>query len=178
MNRSKKLIVLANCILNANSKIVPLGSYPGVLKDVVQPYIDQGIGILQLPCPETSYLGMNRWGMSLEQYDHSRFREHCRKVLRPTMDTLKAFRDAGYEIVGVIGADGSPNCGITKIPVGLTGGEVGMWCADPDETKHCRFAQGTGVFMGIFKAMLTECGINPPFMAVDEENPSTLIQPK
>jgi hypothetical protein len=32
--------------------------------------------------------------------------------------------------------------------------------------------------MRIFKAMLSECGINPPFMAVDEENPSTLIRAK
>jgi len=175
MNRSKKVVILANCILNANAKILPLGSYPGVLKEVVQPFIDQGVGILQLPCPESSYLGLNRWGMSLEQYNHPRFRNHCREILQASMDTIEAFHDAGYELVGVIGADGSPNCGIHKIPVGLTGGEVGMWCRNAGEHDQCRFEAGTGVFMRIFKEMLDEKNIVIPFMAVDEDNPSELI---
>lgn len=175
MKRSKKIIVLANCILNANAKIVPLGSYPGVLKDIVMPFIEQGVGILQLPCPESSYLGMNRWGMSKDQYSNPGFKRHCRQILQASMDTIEVFHLAGYEIIGIIGADGSPSCGVHKVPMGLTGGEVGMWCAQKRGEKECRFEKGAGVFIEIIKEMLKEKNINLSFMAVDEENPSQII---
>ena len=61
-------------MLNANAKVSPLAVYPGVLAEVIQPFIDQGAGIVQLPCPESSYLGINRWGMCFEQYNHPNYR--------------------------------------------------------------------------------------------------------
>ena len=83
----------------------------------------EGAGIVQLPCPESTCLGMNRWGMSRDQYDHPSYRSHCRRpLLLPTVDQLAGFARAGYEIIGVIGVDGSASCGVTLTPVGFTGG--------------------------------------------------------
>lgn len=175
MNRSKKIIVVSHCILNANAKVSPLAVYPGVLKEVIQPFIDDGAGVFQLPCPESSYLGINRWGMCFEQYNTPGFRRHCRKILAPVMDQIAAFAAQGYEIIGVIGADGSPNCGVNKIPTGFEGGVMGHGEPVEEQLAKLRFQPGTGVFFTILEEMLQHIGVAAKFMAVDEDNPSELV---
>jgi hypothetical protein len=125
-------------------------------------------------CPESSYLGINRWGMSREQYDHPRFRRHCHQILVPVMDQLEAFCASGCTIAGVVGADGSPNCGINRVPLGLAGGVIGA--AEPAEAQiaNLRRASGTGVFMMMMKQLLAERQIAATFMAVDEDHPGEL----
>jgi len=175
LNRSKKIIVVCHCMLNANAKVSPLAVYPGVLAEVIQPFIDQGAGIVQLPCPETAYLGMNRWGMCIEQYDHPNYRRHCKKILQPSVDQIEAFSKAGYEICGIIGADGSPNCGVTKIPSGLTGGVIRDQKMIESQLKNFTYKNGTGVFLTQLNRMLGQRGISVKLLAVDESNPSALI---
>lgn len=176
MNRSKKIIVVCHCLLNANAKVSPLAVYPGVLRQVMDAFIEAGTGIIQLPCPETSYLGLNRWGMCVEQYDHPNYRRHCRRILESAVDQIDAFSSAGYEICGIIGADGSPNCGVTTIPSGLSGGVIRDREMVDSQLKTFTYKKGSGVFLSELKNMLKEKGISVKLMAVDEKNPSTLIQ--
>lgn len=175
MKRSHRIIVVSHCLLNANAKVRPLALYPGVLLDALRSYIEQGVGIVQLPCPESSYLGVNRWGMSREQYDHPRFRRHCRRILTPVMDQLEAYRDSGCDIIGVVGADGSPNCGIHRVPLGLAGGVIGAMGPVENQVGGLRSAEGTGVFMEVARQILAERNIGTTFMAVDENHPGKLI---
>lgn len=178
MKRSKKIVVVSHCILNANAKVSPLAMYPGVLREVMDKFIEDGTGILQLPCPESSYLGINRWGMCYEQYDHPNFRRHCRKILSPSVDQIETFIAANYEILGVIGADGSPNCGVTKIPSGLTGGVIRNAADVENQLESFRYLKGMGIFFSVLKEMLEKRKIFINFMAVDENNPSSLITQK
>jgi predicted secreted protein len=176
VNRSKKIIVVCHCLLNANAKVSPLAVYPGVLRQVMDAFIESGTGIIQLPCPETSYLGLNRWGMCFEQYNHPNYRRHCRRILESSVDQIEAFSSAGYEICGIIGAEGSPNCGVTKIPSGLTGGVIRDRKMVESQLKAFTYKQGSGVFLSELKSMLKDNGISAKLMAVDEKNPSTLIR--
>lgn len=175
MKRSKRIIVVAHCILNANAKVGPLAMYPGVLREVMDRYIEDGTGILQLPCPESTYLGIDRWGMCREQYDHPNFRRHCRTILTPAVDQIEVFIAAGYEICGIIGADGSPNCGVTRTPSGLTGGVIKDMDTVKAQLKNLNYIEGTGVFFTVLKEMLSHRKISIKFMAIDEKNPSALI---
>ena len=176
MNRSKKIIVVSHCILNANAKVRPLAVYPGVLVSAVQSFINDGAGLFQLPCPESSYLGINRWGMCFEQYNTPKFRRHCRQILEACIDQLETFVAEGYEIIGIIGADGSPNCGVNKIPAGLSGGVIGQAESVEKQLEGFEFKKGPGVFFTVLKQMLKERGIAAQFLAVDEDNPSELIK--
>ncbi len=175
MKRSKRIIVVSHCLLNANAKVGPLAEYPGVLRQAMDQFIEDGTGILQLPCPESSYLGINRWGMCYEQYNHPNFRRHCRNILTPSLDQIEMFITAGYEILGVIGADGSPNCGVTKIPSGLSGGVIRNTKDVEKQLDNFRYIEGTGVFFNVLNELLQNRGISVKFMAVDENNPSTII---
>ena len=174
MKRSGKILILCHCLMNANAKVRPLASYPGVLMEALEPYLRQGVGIIQLPCPESSYLGINRWGMSKEQYDHPRFRRHCRHILTPVLDQVEAYCASGCEIVGVVGADGSPNCGIHQTPMGYNGGVIGASGAVEEQIGGVHLAAGTGVFMEELKRMLAEKSIVTTFMAIDEKNPGEM----
>ncbi|TKB27556.1 hypothetical protein FCL47_05330 [Desulfopila sp. IMCC35006] len=169
MKRSKKILILCHCLLNANAKIFPLATCGGVYRQVTQKYIEDGVGLIQLPCPETGYLGLNRWGMTRDQYDHLHFREFCREILKPIMYQIKAYVAAEYEIIGVIGMDGSPNCGISRTCTGFIGGEI---CSQVDIARQQELlvdASGPGVFMEIFAEMLASEKISLRFSAVDEE---------
>ena len=86
---------------------------------------------------------------------------------------IQGFANAGYQILGVIGMDGSPNCGVNRTCYGFSGGEI---CAEglvESQREGLEFRPGKGVFMEIFSAMLKEIQIDIPFSAIDEEQPTS-----
>jgi predicted secreted protein len=175
MQRSKKIVIICHCILNSNAKVKPLASYPGVLLQALQEYLQNGTGFMQLPCPESAFLGLKRWGMSIEQYDTLAYRRHCKNILQSCLDTLHSFIKAEYEILGIVGADGSPNCGVHKVPVGYTGGVLDSTLKAEQEINNLQFTTGMGILMQELKFQLDNLGISIPFMAIDEHDPSTII---
>lgn len=171
MLRSRRVLVVCHCLLNSNAKVQPLAKVGGVHADVLKDYIDDGVGLLQLPCPELAYLGINRWGMTREQYDHPNFRSHCESISAPTVHQIEAFVQAGYEIVGIMGMDGSPNCGVNRTCLGYRGGEVAGLGDAGGGRNALRMVPGTGVFMEVLRAVLENKGLRISFLAVDEGNP-------
>jgi predicted secreted protein len=165
--RARKVVVLAHCHLNANTKLRGIADYAGARIDVVSPLIADGIGIVQLPCPEATYLGMKRWGMTREQYDTPSFRRHCETLLRPVVDTLVALAEDGCDIQRVIGVDGSPSCGVNRTCAGFFGGEPDEVFSG-DDAQICVAASGRGVFMDVFVDLLTEAGLEIRMTGADE----------
>jgi predicted secreted protein len=163
-NRSRRIAVVAHCVLNANSKVCGLVTYPGAVEPMVSELIASGAGIVQLPCPETTFLGMRRWGMTYEQYDTPAYRRHCESILQAPVDELAAFSAAGYDIERVIGIDGSPSCGVHATCRGYEGGEVTY-------VPTCSKAPGRGVFIETLQAMLEARNLTIPFDAIDEDSP-------
>ena len=163
MKRSHKVLIVCHCLLNANAKIYPLALTGGIYREVLETYIRDGIGLFQLPCPELSYLGVNRWGMTREQYDHPNFRSHCKEILKHPVNQIEALFQEHYEIIGVLGMDGSPNCGVHLTCEGFTGGGI---CSQNDiasQIHKLRFVDGQGIFMEILAKMLQSRNIFTEF---------------
>lgn len=173
MKRSRRILLVCHCLLNANAKVHPLASTPGVFTDAIMPHIHSGCGLFQLPCPETTYLGVNRWGMTKEQYDFPSFRAHCRNILQAPLSQLVAFQQAGYVFEGVMGMDGSPNCGVNVTCEGYTGGEIGAIDKIERQLKALRHVTGKGVFMEELIDLLQQHDIRPQLLAVQESLPTT-----
>ncbi|MDD2389851.1 MAG: hypothetical protein PHP23_08990 [Desulfobacterales bacterium] len=169
MKRNKKILITCHCILNANSKVYPLATVGGVFSNAVSPYIETGCGLFQLPCPELSYLGMNRWGMTKEQYDHATFRAHCRNILKYPLIQLQSLAQAGYELVGILGMDGSPNCGVTLTCEGYSGGELRSVQHVHKQITSLRHVPGKGVFMEELVQMLRQVNLQPELFAITEK---------
>jgi len=168
VHRSEKLIFVAHCLLNANSKVKDLASYPGAKTSVILPYLERGYGIIQLPCPETLYGGLNRWGMTYEQYDHATFRRFCIELLRPYVEQMRAYIDGGCVIDKIIGIAGSPNCGIFHTCRGYAGGGITPEAAKRQQ-ESLSIESGSGVFMEELKRMLQAENVCIPMEETWEE---------
>ncbi len=166
--RSKKVIFVSNCILNANSKVKELARYPGMCKEVVDAINKYDLGIIQMACPETLYLGVNRWWCTKYLYDNVGFREFCRTLAKQNVDYMISYEQAGYETVAVLSCDGSPTCGVN-----LTSWSDD-WGGKPKVLDYNEaLVEGTGVFMEEFKKEIDSRGVKmPPFygLALDDES--------
>lgn len=138
MFRDKKFIIVSHCVINQNSVVMTLARAKGSF-EFVKKIIDEGIGIVQLPCPEFKYLGLKREGMTKEQYNTLEYRELCKNLFIPILDDVREYLNNGYEFMGILGINESPTCSIT--------GERGIFMEE------------------IFKALENE-GINPKIYEV------------
>ena len=172
MRRSGKILVLSHCLLNANSKIKGSAQYGTVYQPVIAHIMERDIGMLQLPCPEHSFSGCARWGQSKDQYDNPFYRSHCRKILKPVVEQLSDYAERGYMLAGILGIKGSPSCGIEHTYRAQWGGEIG---ANYGSLPEGRLVTEPGVFMEIFRQMITEAALELKFFEVEEEDPEKTL---
>jgi predicted secreted protein len=128
MNHMKEIHIISHCFLNPAVRLKGLKPLPP---------LDLPGHIIQLPCPEAIYSGLNRWESTREQLDIPNYRRFCREIFQPTADTLQMLYRAGHKF-RLIGVKGSPSCGIMTTSVGFEGGRL-------REMDHSHI-QGTGIF--------------------------------
>ncbi len=167
--RSGRVVLLAHCLLNQNSVVWGLAKAPGAFPGLISLLVERGYGIVQLPCPETSYAGLRRWWQSVEQYDNPGFRAHSRRILEPVVEYLEALREGGVEVVAVIGVKGSPSCGVWET-------FSAEWRGNPAEAGEGRRVSGRGVFMRILAQLLEERGFKVRFLEFDTSNPEESVE--
>jgi len=164
VERSRKIAILAHCLLNASSKVEGLASYRGV-HPIVQALGDRGYGIVQLPCPELTSHGMKRWGQTIEQYDTPFFQEHCARLAEDVALQVREYVRCGYQVGPLIGLQGSPSCGITTTSSGDWGGHY-----PEEDMARIRAAReridGSGVFVRELVKRLEPLGV--VFVGIDE----------
>jgi predicted secreted protein len=132
--------VVAHCLLD------PLTRVKG-LKDIS--YRSAG-PVVQLPCPEALYLGLDRWAVTRNQLEVPEFRRFCRSIAAQYADLLEMLSSKGVRI-RVVGVARSPSCGINTTTRGYEGGRV-------REAAH-EVVAGPGVFMEELLAELRERGV-------------------
>ena len=166
----QKILFVSHCILNTAAKVVRYGDTgkkeeESRLEFVVKT-VEQGIQLVQLPCPEFTLYGPGRWGHTKEQFDNPFFREHCRKILEPILTQMKAYMAPGeqgrFSVLGVVGIDGSPSCGVSRTCSGCWGGEFSGRTDLQEVLSTCHSAPGTGVMMAVLKSMMEEEGSQLP----------------
>ena len=114
MQRSKKILLVSHCILNQNTVIDEEARAAGAVLSAVEWAMNEGYGFLQLPCPEFTFLGLNRPSMTYEEYNTPEYRKHCRVILQPVLQQAEEYLKNGYEIVGLLGIQSSPSCDPTR----------------------------------------------------------------
>ena len=109
--RGKKIVFVSNCLLNANNKVQEFARYPGMFFEIVSTLNKYGVGIQQMPCPETLYMGNQRWWHARNLYDNVGFRRFCRQLAAQTVDYVENYDTVGYKSLAFLVCDGSPTCG-------------------------------------------------------------------
>lgn len=110
-NRSKKIVFCSSCLLNTNNKVLPLARYGGFSKEFIDILAKYDLGVQQMDCPETLYLGIQRWQHTKNLYDNVGFRRHCRQLAEKEVDYMYSYMQMDYDTVAVLCCDGSPTCG-------------------------------------------------------------------
>lgn len=133
------IYVIAHCLLNPLLRV----------KGLRQPVLSQKGPLIQLPCPEAIYLGLDRWAVTKNQLDIPEYRRFCREVLLPFLDTIEMLsRDHKIAVVGVAE---SPSCGVFKTTVGYEGGRI--------KASEHQVVPGMGIFMEELKSSIASRGI-------------------
>ena len=166
--RSKKIVFVSSCLLNTNNKVKGLARYPGMCKEVFDTLHKYGLGINQMHCPETLYLGVQRWWATKNLYDNVGFRSFCRELAKQVVDYIQSYEQVGYKTVAILSCDGSPTCGVT-----LTSWDDN-WGGPPADLDYNKaLVEGSGVYIEELKKEIESRGLKkPPFygLALDDES--------
>lgn len=159
-----KIAVVAHCLLNQNTKPHRRARFPGIVTPVLETIQSKGFALMQLPCPEISFAGRNRWSQVIEQYDTPAYRRHCGDLARQSIDQLDHFlRDPSFLIV-MISLEGSPSCGFTYT------GSSEAWRGYPGDAEvggGYPVAPGTGLFFQALQQEVSARGLQaPPIIGV------------
>lgn len=156
--RSKKVVLVAHCLLNHNARIDECAYFPGAMVETIQPFLDTGIGIVQLPCPELQCLGLDRRGRLKEGRDIGireallgDAKDACQALVQLVMREVAEYRREGFKVMGVVGNNGSPACGVEYTYYVETG-----------------FAPGRGAFISMLQDAMTAAGVTVPFIATQD----------
>ena len=165
--RSKKVVIVAHCVLNQNARIDTCATAPAVFPKVVETLMERDIGILQYPCPELGFLGMGRQGQDCASWDGSyehesgevydqmmvpEGREFLRGLAKNLVYQVKEYRKYDFKVLGVLGILASPTCGVgLKYYKGL------------DETD--------GAFIEELRNAFDEAGLDLPIVGLNDLEP-------
>lgn len=160
-SRSGKIVVVTHCILNVHCLEDNLAVYPGLEEEVVKLLIEKGVGIYQIPCPEIELSSIFRKPLPKESYENIKIREVYRNLSDNIISTLSSYIKKGYTLTAVIGAEGSPTCGVDF---------VGKWKnhvkGKKEFPRDIEFVSGSGVFIEEFRSSLAGKNIHPEWIGI------------
>jgi predicted secreted protein/putative sterol carrier protein len=108
--RARKIIFISHCWLNINTRFPEGCAFEGANVPLIKFLLDSGLGIIQMPCPEYECLGLEKWQYG--ELKGNNLRACFRKRAQSVVDQIKDYRAMGFEIVGVLGMNPSPSCGV------------------------------------------------------------------
>ncbi len=147
--RQRRVIFISHCWLNINTRFPEGCAFEGANVPLITTLLDSGLGIIQMPCPEYECLGLEKWkyGEIINDDLRACFRKQAQVVLKQ----IKDYSDLGFEIVGVLGMNPSPSCGVD-----VAKGKGTMLGTSRDTSEQAE----PGIFMEELKYLLTSEGID------------------
>lgn len=172
-----KIFVVSHCFLNEGSKLKNQNPSDQIQerrrkREFLTRFLSQDIGIIQLPCPEQIIYGCNRWGHAASQFNTPHFRKESRRMLEDIVGQLVeyySFPDR-FQVMGIVGINGSPSCGINFTYDGQWGGELGKNQDISALLSSLKKVDKAGVFMEVLREMLLERNLYIPFYSLETLN--------
>jgi len=159
--RSRKVVLVAHCFLNQNAISDGTADFPGAAVEVVQSLLRAGVGIVQLPCPELSCLGLDRGdpagGDRPVVEENTRIREGdgppaparlLATLVEQVVHAVEEYRKHGFAVLGILGSNRSPSCGVETT------------------SRDGREIPGQGVFLEALQKALVQRGGPLPMLGI------------
>jgi uncharacterized protein YbbK (DUF523 family) len=189
--RGGRVVFVSHCLLNENVRYPGGACRPGSIREWLDRWESEGVGICQMPCPEQRAWGgvakryiapafaaqgsalwpARRWVTGIfVLYTRIRYRLMARRVAAEVRDYLRS----GYQVVGLVGVAGSPSCGVTRtLDVHSWLEAVGQAAPDeltPDVVNRAVISSmrpGRGWFISAIARNLDRTRITPPLTEHD-----------
>jgi len=161
--RSKKVIFVAHCMLNQNARHVDCADFPAMMGPLLTALRDREVGIIQMPCPELMALGLGRdrdvppLDTIREALELPDAHERLAPLIENILYQIKEYQFQGFEVVGILGKNGSPACGVET--TSLPGGQ----------------APGEGVFVKLLRKRLQAESLNIGIKGIDDHRQEEAI---
>jgi predicted secreted protein len=190
--RGGRVVFLSHCLLNENVRYLGGAGRAGGVGEVAGRYLDAGVGICQMPCPEQrAWGGVLKRRMLLAYGSGGTFRAPlARLMLRPFTRYTRGvyarlaralardivdYRRSGIEVAGLVGIDGSPSCGVhttLDLPAAVAAltrcPAAGLDRRTLNEDIiAANVRPGEGMFIAALRRRLARAGINVPVRAHD-----------
>jgi predicted secreted protein len=169
--RGKKILLVAHCILNQNSKIDACAYYPGTIQEAAQAVLDANVGIIQLPCPELFCLGLDRQvnektARTVESEDTRVAKLMmekesiclCQSLVNNIIYQIDEYKKHGFQITGLLGVNGSPTCGVDS-----------TWAED-------REYEGRGIFIEMLQKEFQNRNIYINMVGIKARDPEHAVE--
>ena len=163
----QNILFVSHCILNTAAKVVlyehdEIEAEEALRRRFVGRALERGVQLIQLPCPEFTLYGARRWGHVSNQFDNPFFRAHCRSLLAPCILQLKEYlaNPDRFHVLGFVGVDGSPSCGVDYTSCGDWYGSFGGRDDLEQTLATCTLGRRHGILMDVLCQMLREEGLD------------------
>lgn len=128
--RGKKVIFLSHCLLNENTRYLGGACRSACVDELVDELRKQGIGIVQMKCPEQKTWGgvlkremlmgygikgtlLNTFRTQYMMYFIWKTKMSYKKIAREVVSEIKDYMESGFDVMGITGIKGSPSCGVS-----------------------------------------------------------------
>lgn len=172
-----KVVFVCHCILNVASKVTYYEKKYVTEEELnrrefIKLALEKNIGIVQLLCPEFNIYGANRWGHTKNQFNNPFFKDNSRRLIGSYMLQMEEYLnvDDKFEVLGIVGIDGSPSCGVNFTCGGKWDGEMSSRTNLKEVIGGAHRVAEKGVFMEVMDSMMKKQGITLPMMSIREAN--------
>jgi uncharacterized protein YbbK (DUF523 family) len=189
--RGKTVVFLSHCLLNENTRYLGGACRSGCVREILESRLRLEVGIVQMPCPEQQAWGgvIKRWLLAI--YGLQRIPLYrLRSLLVPLMlcytnwmysrlarglaRQIKDYVDSGHDVLGIVGVDGSPSCGVDQT-LHFQKAFAAIAHLEPETITVDRMNAvvfqhlmvGPGLFTIALKQALNRAKVNVPFLAHD-----------
>jgi predicted secreted protein len=162
--RGGRVVAVIHCHLNQNARDAGAACAPAITPGLLELCLQHRTGIVQMPCPEATALGLERQRQPGERIrealDTAHGRAVCRELSLQVTETLQQYLGAGCRVAAIIGGNGeSPGCAVhpERAPGSAT-----------------RLAASSGIFMKELALELALRGLEIPFVAFRDADSALL----
>jgi predicted secreted protein len=187
-DRGGRVAFLSHCLLNENVRYLGGATRPGGVDEVVTALQREGVGIVQMPCPEQRAWGgvCKRYTLTAYGLDRTRLRLlrrpagwlflaytrlAYRRLARRVAGEIGDYVRSGYTVQAVVGIGGSPSCGVrTTLDLSSALGTIAR--CDPARLDRREFNErvivahacpGQGLFVAALRRQLRHRRLEVPF---------------
>lgn len=156
--RSMKVVFVPHCALNQNARVAKCAELPGSVTALFDGLMQREIGVIQLPCPELIVLGLDRGHFHIRSGLDSRpARRWLRRLARQVVYQIGQYQACGVAVLGVLGKNGSPACGV-------------------EMTWRDKYGPGSGAFIEELQAELKAQAIDVPVTGMVDTEPDAALE--